>query len=107
MRASGAPGDWRLDLVPSGRELRTGGDARIRGKEQPAGSGAPLSVAAPFRPTEQRAAQCGGSRRLLLPPERSGLDLRSRCSSISGASLTGVTAAAAAAVAERTGSSGH
>jgi len=33
-----------------------------------------------FRPTGQRAAQCGGGRRLLLPSESSGLELGSRCS---------------------------
>ena len=38
MRASAAGSAGRPGLVPSGRELRAGGDARIRGKGQPAGS---------------------------------------------------------------------
>jgi hypothetical protein len=36
-------------VVPSGRGLRTGGDARIRGKEQPAGSPRLVTVAAQIR----------------------------------------------------------
>jgi hypothetical protein len=46
------------------------------------------------RPTEQRAAQCGGSHRLLLPPESSGLDLRSHCSSGAGVETRSAATAA-------------
>jgi hypothetical protein len=42
-------------------------------------------LTAPPRPTGRRAARCGGSGRLLLPSESSGLDPRSRCSSRAGA----------------------
>jgi hypothetical protein len=38
MRASGGRRTWRSDLVLGAREMRMGGDARISGKEQPAGS---------------------------------------------------------------------
>ena len=50
-----------LALVPSGSELGTGGDARIRGKEQPAGTPRLMSVAAPIRPTQQRAGAPSGA----------------------------------------------
>jgi hypothetical protein len=36
-----ARGSRALDIVPSGREVRTAGDARIRGTEQPARFDAP------------------------------------------------------------------
>jgi hypothetical protein len=61
--------DARSQLVPSCLRCRTGGDARIRGKEEPAGSGAPVSLAAPFRPTRQRAGEPSGARGLLLCQE--------------------------------------
>ena len=53
-------------VVPSGRELRPGGDARIRGKEQPGGSPRLVSVAARIRPTQQRAGAPSGAPGLLL-----------------------------------------
>jgi hypothetical protein len=67
--------------------------ARYASEPQTGGRGARRSSAAGARPTEQRAAQCGGSRRLLLPPESSGLDLRSHCSSGAGVETRSAAAA--------------
>ena len=46
-------------------ELCAGGDARIRGKEQPAGFARLVSATAPFRPTEQPTAWLAGCPTLL------------------------------------------
>jgi hypothetical protein len=51
---------------PAGLRCRTGGDARIRGNEKPV---VPVSLAAPFRPTQQRAGAPSGAPGLLLCQE--------------------------------------
>jgi hypothetical protein len=66
----------RFRLLPALSLVPRGGSAAALGR--------PPRRAARGRPTGQRAAQCGGRRRLLLPSARSGLELRSRCSSKSG-----------------------
>ena len=70
-RASRAPRHVRLVIIPSGREWRTDGDARIRGKEKPAGSRAScqplLRFAQPSRerPVQARPRDCCFRWRLL------------------------------------------
>jgi hypothetical protein len=64
---------------PAGLRCRTGGDARILGNEKPV---VPVSLAAPFRPTQQRAGAPSGAPGLLLCQEAGVSPLRSWSSSI-------------------------
>jgi hypothetical protein len=73
-------------MMSAGARARSEPRRAGRRRALPLRPGELSAVAAPAntagtRPGGQRAAQCGGSRRLLLPSESSGLNLRSRCSS--------------------------